>query len=72
MLTSSERERLVAQWNRDRLVEQWHRERSEAYARAIQRAVGAFVRAIKRPLTRVESSAATRSPEHARPGAAAT
>jgi hypothetical protein len=72
MLTANERDRLIAQWNKDRLAEEWHRARSEAYARAIQRAVGTFVRAIKSSMIRVKGSAASHSPEQPRPDAAAT
>ena len=72
MLTANERERLIAQWNHDQLVAEWRRQRSEAFVRAIQRAIGTLVRATKRTLTRVEGSAATRSPEDPRSGAAAT
>jgi hypothetical protein len=72
MLTAHERDRLIAQWNYDRLVEEWRSARSAVYAGAIQRAVGALMRAIKSSMTRVKGSSASHSPEQPRPGAAAT
>jgi hypothetical protein len=62
MLTTSERDRLMAQW------EQWDRE-SEVYARAIRSVFGTSVRAIWRLLGRDAGSAAT-SAEQPRPGTA--
>lgn len=65
MLTTSERDRLMAQW------EQWDRD-SEAYAQAIRCAFWTSVRAIQRLLGRDAGSGPAQSPEDPHRGAVAT
>jgi hypothetical protein len=65
MLTTNERDRLMAQW------EQWDRE-SEAYTQAMRSGFGTSVRAIHRLFGRDAGAGTAGSPEDPRPGTAAT